>query len=102
MSVLQDKQTFLINFNLINKRCPAIRVVRDVKCHMNTTEAVVLSLTAGLWVIVSHAQMLGLKPQCLAEVSDFSEHWKVPTTGTNVFFVTSKHLWTVLRFSIHE
>ena len=36
MSVLQDEQTFLINFNLINERYLAIRVVRDAKCHMIT------------------------------------------------------------------
>ena len=44
-----------------------------------------LPLSARLWVIISHAQMLSLRPQCLAEISDFSEHWKVPTTGTSVF-----------------
>ena len=37
-----------------------------------------------------------------AEISDLSEHWKVPTTGTCVFYVTSKHLWTVPCFSIQE
>ena len=44
------------------------------------------SLTAGLWVIISHAQMLGLRPQGLAEISEVSEHWKVPSTGIRVFF----------------
>ena len=46
------------------------------------------SLPAGSWVIVSHARMLGLRPPCLAEVSDFSERWKVSTTGTGVFFLS--------------
>ena len=44
MSVPQDKQTFLINFNLINKRCLAIRVVREAKHHMITTEPIVLEI----------------------------------------------------------
>ena len=48
--------------------------------------------------MVSHAQMPSLRLWCLAEISDFSECWKVPTTGTSVFFVTSKHLRTVLAF----
>ena len=42
--------------------------------------------------------MLGFRLQRLAEISDFSGHWKVPTTDTSVFFVTSKHLWTVFAF----
>ena len=86
--VPQDKQTFLIGFNLINKRCLAIRGVHDLEWHMITTEPMVLlslSLTAGLWVVISHARMLGLRPQHLAEISDFSGRWKVPTTGTSVF-----------------
>ena len=91
MSVLQDEQTFLINFNLINEGCLAIRVVHDTKCHMITTEPIVLSLSLcfslaeGLWVFVSHAQMLDLRLQCLAKITDFSERWKVPTSGTSVF-----------------
>ena len=43
------------------------------------------SLAVGLWVIISHAQTLGLRPRCLEEISDFSGRWKVPTTGTGVF-----------------
>ena len=35
--------------------------------------SVSLSLTMDLWVIVSHARMLRLRLQCLAEISDFSE-----------------------------
>ena len=58
------------------------QVVCDAKCPVITTEPVVLSLSlslslslaVGLWVIVSHAQMLGFRPWCLAEISDFSEH----------------------------
>ena len=84
---------------------------RRMRCHMITTEPMVLlslslslslSLTVGLWVIVSHAWMLGLRPWRLAEIRDFSARWKVPVTGTRVFFVTSKHLWTVLCFCIQE
>ena len=96
-SILQDRQTFLINFNLLNEWYLAIWVVSDAKCQMITIESMVLlspspslslslSLTAGLWVIASHARMLGLRPQCLAEVSDFSGCWKVPTTGISAFF----------------
>ena len=107
MRVPQDEQTFLIHLNLINERCLAIRVGRDAECHMITTEPMVLlslslSLTVGLWVIVSHAWILGLRPWRLAEIRDFSARWKVPVTGTRVFFVTSKHLWTVLCFCIQE
>jgi hypothetical protein len=52
-SVLQDKQKFLINFNLINERCLAIRVLYylydlSAERHVNT-------IRSGLWVIVSHA-----------------------------------------------
>ena len=36
-------------------------------------------------MIISYAGMLSLRPWCLAEIGDFSEHWKVPTTGTGVF-----------------
>ena len=77
----------LINFNMINKQCLAI-LVHDAKCQMTTSEPMVLlslalclSLTAQLWVIVSHARMLGLRPQCLAEISVFfrmlegAHHW---------------------------
>ena len=50
----------------------------DAECHMITTESMVLfslslSLTVGLWVIISHARILGLTLQCLAKISDFSE-----------------------------
>jgi hypothetical protein len=53
-SVLQDEQTFLIHFNLINERCLAIRVLYylyalSAECHVITSRS-------GLWVIVSHAQ----------------------------------------------
>ena len=46
------------------------------------------SLAAGLCLIVAHAQMLSLRPWYLAEISDFSEHWKVPITGISVFFLS--------------
>ena len=98
-----DEQTLLINFNLINKRRLAIRVVHDAGCHVITTAPMVLLfLAAGLWGITSRAWRLGLRPWCLAEISDFSEHQKVPTTGTRVFFVPSKYLWTALCFSRQE
>ena len=42
--VPQDEPTFLINFNLINERCLAIRVVCDAKCHITTTEPMVLEI----------------------------------------------------------
>ena len=111
MSVPQDEQTFLINFNLINERCLAIRVVRDTERHMVTTEpmfllsllCLCLSLAAGLWAIVSHAQIFSVGLGCLAEISDFSECWKVPTTDTSVFLsLKSTYGWTVVRFSIQE
>ena len=54
-------------------------MVHDTERHMITTEQMVLSLAVGLWVIVSHARTLGLRPQYLAEMGDFSECWKVPT-----------------------
>ena len=79
----------------------------DAERHLIATEPMVLlsfclSIAVGLWVIVSHVWMLRLRPWCLAEISGFPERWKVPTTGTGVFFVTSKHLWTVLCFFIQE
>ena len=43
MSVPQDKQTFAIDFNVINERNLAIRVVPDAECHMITTDPMVLS-----------------------------------------------------------
>ena len=93
-----------------------MQVVCDAECRMITTEPMVflsvslclclclsLSLAVGLWMIVSSAWMLSLRPQCLAEISDFSERGKVPITGTSVFFVTLEHVWrTVLCFSIQE
>jgi hypothetical protein len=49
-SVLQDKQKFLINFNLINERCLAILYylyASSAECHVITSRS-------GLLVIVSH------------------------------------------------
>ena len=51
MSVLQDKQTFLLNFNLINERCLAIRVVHDAEHHMITTEPMVLEICFDIQVL---------------------------------------------------
>ena len=50
MSVLQDEQTFLTTFYLINEPCLAIQVVCDTECHVITISS---SLTVGLWVIVN-------------------------------------------------
>ena len=48
-------------------------------------------------MIISHVQMLGLRLWCLAEISDFSGRWKVPTTGTGVFMfrcsVSGRGVW---------
>ena len=52
-SAPQDEQTFLINFNLINERCLAIRVVRDAEYHVITTEPTVLEIHSDrqvLWI----------------------------------------------------
>ena len=49
MTALQNEQTFLINFNLMNKLFLAIQVVRDAEYHMITTEPMVpLSLSLSL------------------------------------------------------
>ena len=42
---MQDEQTFLINFNLINEWCLGIRVVHDAEYHVITSEPMVLSLS---------------------------------------------------------
>ena len=44
MSVLQDEQTFLINFNLINECYLAIPVVRGTERHVITTEPMVFEI----------------------------------------------------------
>ena len=51
MSAPQDEQTFLINFNLTDERCLAIRVVRDTKCHMITTEPMALKIRFDIQVL---------------------------------------------------
>ena len=66
-------------------------MVCDAEHHVITTEPMVLlflSLAAGLWVIVSHAQMLGLRLWCLAEISDFSERWKGCPQLALVYFLS--------------
>ena len=40
--------------------------------------------------------MLGLRLRRLAEISDFLEHWKVPTTGTSVFLFVCGFLFVCL------
>ena len=54
MSVPQDEQTFLINFNLINEQCLTMRVVCDTKRYMITTEPMALEISFDiqvLWII---------------------------------------------------
>ena len=66
MSVLQDEQTFLIKFNLINERCFAIQVVCDAECHMITTEPVVLEIHFDiqvLWIISMFPEQILLTNQ---------------------------------------
>ena len=53
MSIPQDEQTFLINFNLRNERCLATQVVRDAERHMITTEPMALEIyfdIQALWI----------------------------------------------------
>ena len=50
-NVPQDEQTFLINFILIGERCLAIRVERDTKCHMVTTESMVVDICFDIQVL---------------------------------------------------
>ena len=54
VSILQDKQTFLINFNLINERCLAIRVVCDAKCHMIIIEIIALLSLSCCMIVGDH------------------------------------------------
>ena len=51
--VPQDEQTLPLNFNLVNKRCLAVRTVRVTERHVLTTEPMVLEIrfdTQVLWV----------------------------------------------------
>jgi hypothetical protein len=54
VSVLQEEQTFLTNFNLINEPCLAIRVLYYL--YAFSAERHVITSRSGLWVIVSHAR----------------------------------------------
>jgi hypothetical protein len=54
VSVFQDEQKFLINFNLINERCLAIRVLYYL--YALSAERHVITSCLVLWVIVSHAR----------------------------------------------
>ena len=50
---MQDEQTLLINFNLMNERYLAIEAVCDTKHQMITTEPMVLEIsfdTQVLWI----------------------------------------------------
>ena len=51
MSVPQDEQTFLINFNSINERSLAIRVACDAERHMITTEPMGLEICFDIQVL---------------------------------------------------
>ena len=65
-SVPQDEQTFLINFNLINERCLAIRAVYDAKCHMIKTEPMVLEILFDrlvLWITSMFPERIMLASQ---------------------------------------
>ena len=53
MSVPQDKQTFLVYFNLIHERYLAVCVELDAESHMITTEPTVLEIRfdiRALWI----------------------------------------------------
>ena len=66
--VLQDQQTFLINFNLINERRLAIRVVCVPECHVITTEPVVLEIRFDirvLWITSLFPEQIKLASQGL-------------------------------------
>ena len=81
-------------------------MVRDTEGHVITTSQWFLSLSlslphhasqpiflsAGLWVIISHAQMLRLRPQRSAEIRVFQKVGRYPRLALVYFFVTSKHL----------
>ena len=51
VSVPRDEQTFLINFNLRNERCLAIRGVGDAECHVITIEPMVLEICFDIQVL---------------------------------------------------
>ena len=51
VSVLQDEQTFLVSFSLINEHCLAIQVVRDTERDMITTEPMVLEIHFDIQVV---------------------------------------------------
>jgi hypothetical protein len=53
-SVLQDEQKFLINVNMINERCLAIRALYYLYALFD--EHHVITSCSKLWVIVSHAR----------------------------------------------
>ena len=48
---MQDEQTCLINFNLINQQCLAMRVVPDPEGHMITTDSMVLEIRSDIGVL---------------------------------------------------
>ena len=90
MSVPQDEQTFLINFSLIDEWYLTIQVVRDAECHMITTEPMVplsFFLAMGLWVMVSHAWMLSLRPWYLEKSLIFQNVERCPQL-TLVYFLS--------------
>ena len=59
-SVLQEEQTSLIHFNLINERCLAVRgAAREAKYHMITTEPMVLKIRFDVQVLWMASMFLG-------------------------------------------
>jgi hypothetical protein len=61
-SVLQDEHKFLINFNLMNEQCLAIRVLYYL--YTLSAERYVITSRSGLWVIISHARSQSAYQRC--------------------------------------
>ena len=79
-SVLQDKQTFLINFNLINNRCLATRVVCDTERHMITTEPMVLEIhfdIQALWITSMFLEQIMFTNQGFTVCLIWGRHFKM-------------------------
>ena len=87
-SVSQDKQTFLINFNLINEWCLAIWVVRDAERHMLTTESMVLEICFDiqvLWITSIFLEWILLVNQGLTVLLYLSQRARTLVSLSNVF-----------------
>ena len=69
--VPQDERTFLINFNLINERRLAVRVISDAECHMITPEPTALEILfdiRALWMTSMFPERIMLRNQGLTVV----------------------------------